>query len=163
MHEHELVVRRLYDALSRHDHATMAACYAEEATFRDIAFALRGKTAIHAMWHMICQGDIRPVLITVEADQVTGRATLVDHYTFGAQKDPCKAGRPVRNEVESRFAFREGLIVEHHDCCDPWRWAAQALGVPLGFVAGRVRFLRSKKAKDKLEAFVSRHPEHRRA
>ena len=52
------IAERLFDALDRHDHESMATCYSETATFHDIAFDLRGKRRIHAMWHMICEGDI---------------------------------------------------------------------------------------------------------
>ena len=43
MHANEILLRRLFDALDRHDHAAMAACYQPDATFRDIAFDLRGR------------------------------------------------------------------------------------------------------------------------
>ena len=38
--------------------------------------------------------------------------------------------------------------------------AKAALGGTKGFVAGRVRFLRSLTAQRKLEAFVGKHPEY---
>jgi len=141
----------------------MAECYHVEATFKDIAFDLRGRERIHAMWRMVCAGDIRAAIQTVEASHASGRATLVDTYTFGAQREPFKPGRPVRNEIESRFVFRDGLILQQHDLCDARAWAAQALGGPLGFAAGRVQFLRTRNAKNKLDAFVARNSEYRQA
>ena len=159
MHRNAELIRRLFTALDKHDHATMADCYHAEATFRDIAFELRGRGQIHAMWRMVCAGDIRAAIQTVEASHASGRATLVDTYTFGAQREPFKPGRPVRNEVESRFTFRDGLIVQQHDFCDAPAWAAQALGGLLGVVAGHVRLVRSLTAKRKLDAFIARHRE----
>jgi hypothetical protein len=56
------------------------------------------------------------------------RVALVDPYTFR------QTGRKVRNERESRLAFRDGLIVSHEDVGDPVAWGAMALagrsGVP---------------------------------
>jgi ketosteroid isomerase-like protein len=138
----------------------MASCYHPDAEFRDIAFFLHTKKEIHSMWHMICEGDIRTSFELVHADDQEGRATLVDVYTFGASKVPPKPGRPVRNVVDSNFRFREGLIVQHHDFCDARKWAASALGGPIGFLAGNIRLLRSLTATAKLAAFVDKHPEY---
>src|SRR3954462_7066779 len=105
MHPNAALLDRLFTALDRHDHATMAACYHLDATFRDIAFDLHGRKEIHSMWHMICEGDIRATFEVVHADEQKGKVKLVDTYPFGATKDPPKPGRPVRNVVDSRFLF----------------------------------------------------------
>ena len=161
MHPNAELLQRLFSALDRHDHRAMAACYHPEATFRDIAFDLRGRRRIHSMWHMICEGDIRAKFKVVHADEEEGRVRIVDTYTFGATKVPPKRGRSVRNVVESRLRFREGLIIEHRDACDARAWAKAALGGPVGFLAGRIRFLRSWTARRKLRDFVSNHSEYR--
>lgn len=160
MNTNAALLQRLFTALDQHDHPTMAACYHSEATFRDIAFDLRGRKQIHSMWHMICEGDIRATFEVVHANDREGRVKLLDTYTFGASKDPATPGRPVRNAVDSRFLFRDGVIVEHRDLCDAREWARSALGGFVGFVAGRARPLRSWKAGQKLNAFVGRHPEY---
>jgi hypothetical protein len=41
----------------------------------------------------------------------------------------------VVNRIDARFAFRDGLIVEHRDSFDLWRWMRQAMGV-LGTLLG---------------------------
>ena len=81
---------------------------------------------------------------------------LVDDYTFS------DTGNPVHNVIESRFRFREGLIVQHTDVCDPRAWATMALGegVP-GFLAGRIRLMRSLKAGWKLWKFTRPYPQYR--
>jgi ketosteroid isomerase-like protein len=161
MHTNVALLHRLFTALDHHDHPTMASCYHSAATFRGIAFDLRNRKQIHSMWHMICDGDIRATFEVVHANDQDGRVKVVDTYTFGATKDPPNPGRPVRNVVDSRFLFQDGLIVEHRDFCDAHEWARLALGGPIGFLAGRIRFLRSWKAGQMLKAFVGRHPEYR--
>ena len=58
-HPNAGVLTRLLPRFNRHDHTAMAGCYDENATFSDIAFDLNGRKQIHAMWHMICEGDIQ--------------------------------------------------------------------------------------------------------
>ena len=148
MHANASLLRELYDSLNGHDHEAMIRCYHPEATFHDIAFDLRGTEEIHAMWRMICSGDIRATFDIVNADDRSGVVTVVDEYTF------TDTGRRVRNPIESRFEFRDGRILHHSDSCDPRAWAAAALGGVSGFLAGRFRFLRAWKARSKLRAFV---------
>jgi ketosteroid isomerase-like protein len=158
MHPNAALLRRLFSALDAHDHVTMASCYHEDATFWDIAFSLRNKKEIHSMWNMICDGDIRVTFEVANANDHDGQVELVDIYTFGATAD--KPGRAVRNIVDSRFRFRDGLIAEHRDFCDARAWAGMAIGGPAGFLAGRLRILRCWKAKQLLAAFVARHPQY---
>jgi ketosteroid isomerase-like protein len=154
MHPNAALLERLFTGLDQHDHQSMAACYHADATFTDIAFDLRGKKQIHPMWHMIAGGDIRATFDIVHADDNTGQANVVDDYTLTS------AGRSVHNVIDSNFRFQDGLIIEQRDLCDASAWAAMALGGPIGFLAGRFRFLRSQKARAILAAFVAEHPEY---
>ena len=160
MHPNAELLQRLFSALDRHDHWAMAACYHPEATFRDIAFDLRGRRQIHSMWHMICEGDIRVKFKVAHADDHEGRLRLVDTYTFGAIRLAAKRGRLVRNVVTCQLRFRDGLIIEHRNTCDARAWAKAALGGPIGFFAGRMRFLRSWKARRNLRDFVEKRSEY---
>jgi hypothetical protein len=162
MHDNAALLDRLFTALDKHDHATMASCYREHAHFHDIAFDLHGRTRIHSMWHMICSGDIRVEFEILEADDCTGLVRLVDTYTFDASKIPHRKGRRVRNAIESRFTFKDGLILGHDDHCDPKAWAKSAIGGILGFVAGRVRLLRTHRANAMLADFVKARPQYRK-
>jgi ketosteroid isomerase-like protein len=162
MHANAALLSKLFTALAENDHATMASCYHPKARFRDIAFDLDGVEEIHDMWRMICSSDIEVEFKIVDADDSAGRVRLVENYTFGASKDPPKDGVPVHNEIESRFGFEDGQIRQHDDYCDEKAWARQALADHrpiVGFLAGRIRLLRSRKAKAKLAAFVEAHPE----
>ena len=149
------VLGRLFSALNRGDHEEMAACYAPDATFEDIAFRLKGRSRIHAMWHMICETDIKATFDVVHEDDKQGRVKLVDHYTFQ------ETGKKVDNVIDSHFELRNGLIVEHNDYCDAEKWATMAMGSVLGFLPGRFRPLRSSMAFVKLWMFRRKHHQYR--
>jgi ketosteroid isomerase-like protein len=155
MHSNARLLEQLFTALDLRDGNTMAGCYHPDARFRDIAFDLHGKKHISDMWRMICAGDIRATFEVVHADDDTGRVKLVDEYTFA------DSGRKVRNVIVSEFQFKDNLVIDHRDFCDPREWSAMALGGVSGFLAGRFGVLRSWKATRKLEQFVREHPGHR--
>lgn len=78
-------------------------------------------------------------------------AGLVD--TFG------QTGRPVHNRIRAEFAFADGLIVDHVDRFDFWRWSRQALGLP-GLLLGWTPALQAKvraQAQGRLEQFLATH------
>lgn len=149
------LMTRLFSALDQHEHTAMADCYAENARFTDIAFDLHGRRQIHAMWHMISEGDIRTTFTVERANEREGLATVTDDYTFRS------TGRHVRNAIQSHFVFENGLIVEQRDECDPGQWGQMAIGGIGGFIAGHVGFVRRRKAGQTLQAFLDRHPEYR--
>ena len=155
MHSNTEVLTRLFTALDRHDHDAMAACYAENASFRDIAFKLEGRTRIHAMWHMICDGDIKTSFKIDEVDERSAFVTVVDDYTFRAK------GRKVHNVIQSRFRFKDGSIVQQQDSCDSRQWASMAIGGVGGFLAGRIPLLRGAKARRTLDTFIEKHPQYK--
>lgn len=155
MNKNALLIEKLFTSLDKHDHQSMADCYHAEARFTDIAFDLTGKKQIHAMWHLICEGDIHTKLMSFEADEQKGKADLVDEYIFS------DTGRHVKNTINSTFKFENGLIVEHHDICDAEEWAEQALGGVKGFFAGKIGFLRGLKASKKLKQFIDKNPQYK--
>lgn len=152
MHANEQLLTRLFDCLNAHDHQGMADCYHEQATFRDIAFSLAGQQQIHAMWEMICsdndqgKSDIVVEEKEISANDSTGRAVVVDEYTFRDTQ------RRVVNQINSEFEFRDGKIIKQLDRCDPVSWASQAIGGFRGFIAGHLAFIRRWKAMTKLKA-----------
>jgi ketosteroid isomerase-like protein len=142
------VVTHLFASLNRHDYKAMADCYHPDATFHDIAFDLHGKRQIAAMWQLVCAGDIRAAAELTRVDSAGAVAHVVDNYTFS------DTGRHVRNVIESRFTFRDGLIAAQVDECDPKAWGAMALGGLQGVIAGRSRYLRNRKAMAKLKKYL---------
>ena len=104
----------------------MAGCYAPEATFEDPAFGRLEAEDARAMWRMLTSraGDLTVDVSEITADDGTGSARWIAHYTF------TQTGRPVVNDIRASFRFADELIVEHRDRFDWWRWARQALGPP---------------------------------
>jgi hypothetical protein len=154
MHDNERLIAGLFEALNKHDHIAIAKYYAENAYFEDIAFNLRGRKEIHAMWHLICATDISVTVEALSASGSSGKVTVIEKYTF------TDTGRPVVNKIEGRFVFRDGLIMEHHDTCDPLAWARQAFGGVKGELAGRLGFLRGIAARKKIAKMKEAHPEY---
>lgn len=124
-------IDRFYTALAARDHETMSGCYRPEARFSDTVFGeLRGDE-VRAMWRMLCERgtDLAVTHSHVVADDDRGSAHWVATYTFSG------TGRSVRNEIDAEFRFEDGLIAEHDDRFDLWKWTRQALG-PLGLLLG---------------------------
>ncbi|MCU0696568.1 MAG: nuclear transport factor 2 family protein [Myxococcaceae bacterium] len=146
MHPNAELIRRFYDAFGRRDAEGMAACYADDVRFSDAAFPdLRGRDA-GDMWRMLCEAgkDLRIEASDIDADDTTGRARWVAHYTFSA------TGRKVVNDIRASFRFQNGRIVEHRDTFDFPRWARQALGMPgllLGWTGWMQKQVQARAAK----------------
>ena len=119
-------IQRLYGALGRRDGAGAAACYADDAVFEDPAFGRLEDGAVKDMWRMLCErsDDLEVVLIEHGADGDDGWAHWSATYTFTA------TGRPVVNDIRSRFRFKGDLIRDQVDTFSLRRWGAQALGLP---------------------------------
>lgn len=140
------LITRFYQAFQRLDAEAMVACYSPEVVFSDPAFGtLRGKDAAD-MWRMLASRakDFSLTFDSVRADERSATAHWVATYLFS------QTGRVVVNDIQARFVIRDGLIVEHHDHFDLWRWARQALGTKgllLGWtplVQGKIRQLAAK-------------------
>ena len=129
----------------------MAACYAPDAHFSDPVFQdLRGDEP-GAMWRMLTGGstDLRVELLEHDADDETGSARWLAHYTF------TQTGRHVDNDVRASFRFRDGQIAEHRDDFSFYGWARQALG-PMGLLLGWTPLVQGRvrtQARERLEAF----------
>lgn len=125
MQAHAELIHRFYSAFQRGDAETMAACYHPEVRFSDPVFpALKGSEA-GDMWRMLTARAQKFSLVydQVQADAQRGSAHWVATYLFSA------TGRMVVNDIQARFVFRDGLIAEHTDSFDLWRWTRQALGL----------------------------------
>lgn len=156
MHANEATVRRLYEALGRKDGATMASCYAPDATFEDPAFGRLEGEQVGGMWRMLTANatDLAVELAFVQADDDAATAKWIATYTFS------RTGRRVRNVGKAHFEMRDGAILAHVDAFPFWRWSRQALGAP-GWLMGWTPMLRSKvrgNARRQLERFMAEHP-----
>ena len=117
-------IQRLYEALNRHDGDAAAACYTDDAVFRDPAFGRLTDGAVKDMWRMLCERshDLEAVLLDSGAEGTEGWARWSARYTFSG------TGRTVVNDIRARFRFRDDLIAEHVDTFSLRRWGGQALG-----------------------------------
>ncbi|MDR5762689.1 nuclear transport factor 2 family protein [Caballeronia sp. LZ035] len=125
------LIEEFYTAFQRLDAEAMAACYAPDILFQDPAFGvLRGREA-GDMWRMLLgrAADFSLCFDSIKSIGQVASARAVARYTYSA------TGRLVVNEIHARFAIRDGLIAEHTDVFDLWRWSRQALG-PSGWLLG---------------------------
>jgi SnoaL-like domain len=149
-------IEAFYAAFERLDADAMRTAYAPDARFQDEAFTLQGRERIGAMWAMLCdavQKKGRDVW-RLEVSQITNHSAHWEpHYRFSA------TGRLVHNIIDASFTFEDqGLITEHRDRFDFWRWSRQALGAP-GVLLGWTPLLRNKvrdQAGRNLEAFIAK-------
>ena len=154
MHPHARLIEAFYTSFAKRDADGMAACYHVDVVFSDEVFPrLEGPRAAE-MWRMLLasSNDLALEFSGVVADDKAGRAHWDARYTF------TKTGRPVLNQIDATFEFREGKIVRHIDRFDFWRWSRQALG-PAGLVLGWTPILRAavrRQAAEQLEAWLAR-------
>ncbi len=147
------LITRFYAAFGRRDAEGMIACYASDASFSDPVFTHLDYAGMCAMWRMLCSRgkDLQVKTSGIDADVTDGRAHWTARYTYTA------TGRPVVNEIDATFRFRDGKIASHRDSFDLWRWSRQALG-PVGWVVGLPGLRRTirKKADEALKAYRAR-------
>ena len=132
----------------------MAACYAADANFSDPVFQDLEGAEVTSMWRMLCERgtDLEITHSAVRTEGDRGSAHWDADYTFSA------TGRPVHNSIEARFVFRDGLIAEHADHFDLWKWTRQALG-PVGVMLGWSPPIQNKvrhQASENLHSFMAR-------
>ena len=64
------------------------------------------------------------------------------------------------NDLKSNFTFKDGLIIDQRDDCNALSWGIQALGPVKGVFSWLFPGKRRRKAMDKLQAFIDRHPQY---
>lgn len=156
MHPNQELLIHFYAAFARRDYAAVNACYHPDCSFHDPVFPhLKGKQVL-AMWHMLCEGgkDLQVTFTNIHANDGTGQAHWEARYTFS------RSGRLVHNKIDSRFTFKDGLILQHTDSFNLWQWAGMALGMP-GWLLGWAPPVRSKirnMAAGSLHKYIETHP-----
>ena len=134
------LIERFYTAFAAGDVETMASCYHQDARFSDPVFPdLDGRDEVMKMWRTLVgrSDDINIVLGDHAADDRGGTAHWTATYTCTT------TGRPVVNGIDAAMVFRDGLIVDHKDSFDFWKWSRQALGTP-GLLLGWSPMLKKK-------------------
>jgi ketosteroid isomerase-like protein len=156
--ENRAIIQTFYTAFGAHDGETMAAQYADDATFSDPVFtSLRGRE-IGDMWRMLTKSSIDLALelgeITPGAEANTFIAPWIARYTFTLTR------RKVENHVTSTIKIENGKIVRQRDVFDFASWQRQALGLTgilLGWTGIPGRKVQERAAKN-LAAFRASAP-----
>ena len=150
----EETINRFYTAFQQLDFATMQSCYHNEAVFNDPAFGLLDVNEVRAMWEMLCKrakdfslhyGNIK----VLDEEYTTTNWTA--SYLFS------KSGRRIVNKITAHMKFKDGLIIEHTDAFDIYRWCRQAFGLT-GLLLGWTSFMHKKiqkQARAGLQKFMN--------
>jgi ketosteroid isomerase-like protein len=147
------LVQRFYWSFGTRDGDAMAACYAPEVHFRDPVFGDLFGAEAGAMWRMLTgrAEDLEVYLHEHEADDERGTAHWIAKYTYS------QTGRHVTNDIHAQFRFADGLIVEHFDDFNLYKWERQALG-PVGTLFGWTPMLKGavrRRARAALDEYQS--------
>jgi ketosteroid isomerase-like protein len=133
------LITKFYTAFQQRDFKTMGECYHADATFKDEAFDSKTVAEIRSMWEMLCTRgkDLRVEFKDIKVTDEKGTAHWDAYYTFS------KSGRKVHNSIEATFEFKDGLILNHRDHFNFYRWSKQALGIS-AVLLGWTRYFRKK-------------------
>ena len=121
----------------------MGSCYHKDVVFNDPAFKNLSHDQVKAMWEMLIERSNGVLTIdfhSVLGDNEMAQCTWEAEYLFS------KTGNEVHNIIHATMRFKDGLIVEHTDQFDFWRWSGMALGLP-GKLLGWTPYLKSKVRK----------------
>ena len=150
------LITKFYTAFQKRDWQTMNSCYHAHATFYDPAFRQLDGADVRVMWHMLCLNakDFELTCSKIKVDGDSGAAEWQARYSFS------KTGRKVHNQIKAVFTFKDGLIFDHRDEFDLWKWSRMALGMP-GTLLGWSGFMQDKiheNARKSLEKFKIENP-----
>ncbi len=147
------VIQRFYSAFQKLDYATMQSCYSDDIIFNDPAFGILEGPEAKAMWEMLCKNakNFSLSFSNIQLlDEEYATCDWVANYTFS------KTGRKVTNKIKAHMRLQDGMIIEHTDQFDIWKWSRQALGLP-GILLGWSGYLKNKirsNARKNLEKFM---------
>ena len=147
------LITRFYTAFSERNGEAMAQCYAHDAHFSDPVFTNLTGPEPGAMWRMLTSraADLEVELVDHNASEDAGTAHWIATYTF------TQTGRHVVNDVHAHFRFKDGLIVDHMDDFNFYKWSKQALGAS-GLLLGWTPIIHGavkKKAREGLDEFIA--------
>ena len=153
MNGNALVIERFYSAFQKLDYTTMQSCYSDDIIFNDPAFGILEGPEAKAMWEMLCKNakNFSLSFSNIQLlDEEYATCDWVANYTFS------KTGRKVTNKIKAHMRLQDGMIIEHTDQFDIWKWSRQALGIP-GWLLGWSGYLKNKirhNARKSLEKFM---------
>ena len=156
MDNNMLTIQKFYNAFQQKDYAAMNSCYANDIPFNDPVFGLLIGNETKAMWQMLCMGakDFSLQFSNIQTDD--GEYYTCDwtvSYLFSA------TNRRVINKCKAYMRMNDGVILEHSDAFNYYRWCRQALGLR-GLIFGWTGFMHNKvnkKAKQRLMHFMNQN------
>lgn len=153
MHTSHNLILKFYDSFSKLDANRMATCYHPDVTFSDPAFRKLNYDEVCNMWKMLIEKSNGNLLIefsSIEAGKKSASAQWIATYEFS------QTNRKVRNVIQAKFKFKDGLIISHKDSFNFWLWSGMALGWK-GYLLGWTPFLKRKvrqQAKASLKKYM---------
>lgn len=134
----EQIIHEFYTAFSEHNADKMSECYAENVHFLDPAFGNLYSEKVIEMWTLLIKkskGNLTIKHHNVWADDEYGGCNWQAEYYFGKRK--------ITNNIEARFRFKDGKIIEHSDHFSLYKWSQQAFGLT-GLLIGWTPFFKNK-------------------
>lgn len=123
MTDHKEIINTFYTCFSQLDAEGMVACYHPDVVFEDPAFGVLNGEDAKDMWRMLIhrgKSSLEVKLVNLDSTTSGGHADWVASYFYGQRR--------VINFIHADFKFKDGLIIEHRDHFNLWRWARQAIG-----------------------------------
>jgi hypothetical protein len=157
MTANETIIHKFYTAFAHADVEQMCKYYHPNVQFRDPAFGLLKGDEVLQMWSMLIErsnGNLKIDFSEIMANEYLGTAHWIAKYRFSS------TNREVVNTIESKFHFKEGLIIKHIDDFDIWKWTKQALGIK-GLLLGWTGFMQ-KKVQDQARMSLHKYCEKKR-
>lgn len=148
-------IEKFYTAFQQKDAAKMVSCYHDDVVFQDPAFGTLFGIEAKAMWQMLLSNatDLQITYTNVHCSNQAGSAHWEAKYTFS------KTGRKVYNKIDASFKFKDGLIIDHRDHFNFWKWSSMALG-PTGLLLGFTFIVKKKvrsSAREALKAYCNKN------
>ena len=139
MESHLELINKFYESFAKKDADGMISCYHDDLRFWDPAFKDLDSEDAKMMWRMLLERgqDIEIIHKNAWAEGAKGGVNWEAKYTFS------KTGRNVHNKIQATFRFQDGLIIEHIDKFNFWKWSSMALGLP-GVLLGWTPILQHK-------------------
>lgn len=140
MTTNENIIIKFYTAFANADATQMCECYHPNVQFRDPVFGLLKGNDVCQMWKMLIErsnGNIKIDFSEIKTTENLGSALWIATYHYS------KTNRNVVNTITAKFNFKDGLIINHVDHFDIWKWAKQALGIK-GMLMGWTGFMQKK-------------------
>jgi len=123
--KHVQLLEHFYTSFDKLDTKEMIRYYHADLTFEDPAFGDLNYYDGSMMWQMLCDSqkgkDFNVSFRDVSIQGDTGSLTWEAKYKF-------RTGRSVHNVINAKFKFKDGLIIDHRDHFDLYKWSRMALG-----------------------------------